>query len=203
MLRETEALHALVAVAHASSAKGDQAAELAAWQHVFAQIERRRTQRGLDPVDVQGWWFEYACCLAANAKKDDALKALSIAIASGFKEKKRIDDSKAFDALRSDPAFVAVVAPLEPPAEKPPAPQGETVTEEPEKTTPPPVSLEAAEVKEALAKDPLFALDLGDTKSLHGEALKLETFRGRVLLLVSFHSAPPPAVGRMLDGWKE
>lgn len=208
MLREQEALHALVASAHASSAKGDSTAELAAWQHVFARLERRRTKRGLDATDLQGWWFEYACCLAANAKKDDALKALSIAIASGFRDKKRLDDSKAFLAWKDDAAFAAVIAPLVPPPEKPPAPQGEKVEEPPAKPEKPddasaPASLEAAQVKEALAKEPLFALDLDAAKTLKGDAFKLDAVRGSVLLVVSFHSAPPQAVGRLLDAWRE
>ncbi len=200
--KETEALHALVAVAHDASRTGDKDAELRAWRRVFGQIDRRRSYRGLEASDVRDWWFDYACALAACGRKQEALKALSIAIESGMKEKKRIDEAKAFDALREDPAFKKIVEPL---AAKPPEePKPEKKPEDPKQPEKPAeqLSLEALEVKEALAKEPLFPLEL-DAKAMTGEPIKLADLRGKVVLLVYFHSAPPPSIARVLDAWKD
>jgi predicted esterase len=54
-------------------------------------------------------WFDLARARAHLREKKPAIAALQQAIAAGFKDAERVRAEKAFDGLRSDPAFVAVV----------------------------------------------------------------------------------------------
>lgn len=56
--------------------------------------------------------FELARARAQLGEKKKAIEALQQAVAAGFKDAARVEEEKAFDKIRSDPAFVAAIASL-------------------------------------------------------------------------------------------
>jgi predicted esterase len=62
----------------------------------------------LRPERSQGW-FDLARVKGYLREKKNAIAALQQAVAAGFKDAERVRGEKAFEAWRSDPAFVAVV----------------------------------------------------------------------------------------------
>ena len=63
----------------------------------------------LRPERVQAH-FDLARARAQLGDKKRAIAALQQAVAAGFKDTTRLNEEKAFDRMRADPAFIAIVS---------------------------------------------------------------------------------------------
>ena len=78
-------------------------------------IEAYNKAAELDPGQRRFAYYNWACALAMQGKKEPALERLKRAVDIGFNRKKTIVDDPDLDSLKNDPRFTEIVKSITPP----------------------------------------------------------------------------------------